>query len=241
MTFYDILSRYYDDLFGVKQGAVNRVIEIFEGQKDVTLLDAAAGSGSEAAAFAKAGFNVSALDSNVRMAENISRKAEAEGVKIETVHAGMEEAKDVWPKASFDAIICIGNSFVHLPDKSAMIRQLKQFRELLKPGGRLLIQTVNYDRVYAENITELPEIQHADKNVRFQRYYQLEGNQIRFQMRLYAQGEVFEADTLLYPLTEADVKEVIASAGFRSAGIFGDFSGRPFQIGSPSLVAELRK
>ncbi|GEL09081.1 class I SAM-dependent methyltransferase [Salisediminibacterium halotolerans] len=241
MTFYDILSRYYDDLFGVKQGAVNRVIEAFKGQKDVNLLDAAAGSGSEAAAFAKAGFNVSALDSNARMAKNISRKAEAQGVKIETVHAGMEEAEELWPKAVFDVIICIGNSFVHLPDKSAMIRQLKQFRELLKPGGRLLIQTVNYDRVYAENITELPEIQHAEKNLRFQRYYQLEGNRIRFQMRLYACDEVFEAETLLYPLTEADLKEVLASAMFSSIDIFGDFSGQPFQIDSPSLVAELRK
>jgi glycine N-methyltransferase len=51
----------------------------------------------------------------------------------------------------FDAIICLGNSFAHLPDFSGTLANQRQaignFKSLLKPGGILVIDHRNYDEI----------------------------------------------------------------------------------------------
>ncbi len=53
--------------------------------------------------------------------------------------------------AGFDAIICMGNSFAHLPDahgdRRDHRRAVDNFRELLAPGGVLIIDHRNYDYI----------------------------------------------------------------------------------------------
>jgi len=51
----------------------------------------------------------------------------------------------------FDAIICIGNSFPHLPDTDGTMSNqrlaISNFIELLNPGGLLVIDHRNYDEI----------------------------------------------------------------------------------------------
>lgn len=51
----------------------------------------------------------------------------------------------------FDAVICLGNSFAHMMDSFGDQREQKQaiknFEKCLKPGGILLIDHRNYDRI----------------------------------------------------------------------------------------------
>ena len=53
------------------------------------------------------------------------------------------------PQEGYDAIICMGNSFAHLPDYHGDNRDhvtaIKQFYNLLKLGGILVIDHRNYD------------------------------------------------------------------------------------------------
>ena len=53
--------------------------------------------------------------------------------------------------SGFDAIICMGNSFAHLPDFSGdqhdQRTAITNFYELLKPGGILVIDHRNYDYI----------------------------------------------------------------------------------------------
>ena len=55
------------------------------------------------------------------------------------------------PEEGYDAILCMGNSFAHLPDYYGDHRDhivaIKQFYNLLKPGGILLIDHRNYDYI----------------------------------------------------------------------------------------------
>ena len=58
---------------------------------------------------------------------------------------------DSVPEEGYDAIICMGNSFAHLPDYHGDNRDhvaaLKQFHNLLKAGGILIIDHRNYDYI----------------------------------------------------------------------------------------------
>lgn len=55
------------------------------------------------------------------------------------------------PEGGFDAIICLGNSFAHLPDfvgdLSSQRLALTNFKDHLKPGGCLFIDHRNYDAI----------------------------------------------------------------------------------------------
>lgn len=51
----------------------------------------------------------------------------------------------------FDAVICLGNSFAHIPDTFGDQREqkqiLKNFEHCVKPGGILLVDHRNYDHI----------------------------------------------------------------------------------------------
>jgi SAM-dependent methyltransferase len=56
-----------------------------------------------------------------------------------------------FPEGGFDAVICLGNSFAHLPDLSGDQENhriaIRNFHEVLKPGGFLFIDHRNYDAI----------------------------------------------------------------------------------------------
>ena len=47
----------------------------------------------------------------------------------------------------YDAVICLGNSFPHLPDSDGQKLALGNFYEIVKPGGVLIIDHRNYDHL----------------------------------------------------------------------------------------------
>jgi len=66
------------------------------------------------------------------------------------------------PAGGFDAVICLGNSFAHMPDfegdQQNQKRALTNFMDLLKPGGVLLIDHRNYDEILATGLVPAKNI-----------------------------------------------------------------------------------
>ena len=67
--------------------------------------------------------------------------------KIATDWLDMEGIEDsiTHPKEGYDAIICLGNSFSHLPHNHT--QAIRNFYNFLKPGGVLLIDHRNFDYI----------------------------------------------------------------------------------------------
>ena len=55
------------------------------------------------------------------------------------------------PAGGFDAVVCLGNSFAHLPDFTGRLGNqkvaLENFHAMVKPGGILVIDHRNYDAI----------------------------------------------------------------------------------------------
>ena len=55
------------------------------------------------------------------------------------------------PPGGFDAVLCLGNSFAHLPDFEGSLNNqkvaLSNFRDMIKPGGILVIDHRNFDDI----------------------------------------------------------------------------------------------
>jgi SAM-dependent methyltransferase len=110
------------------------------------VLDAACGSGGHALALAKWGYSVSGADISAEMLALARRKATKAGLEdLAFVQAGLDELPEQFPAAQVDAVICLGNSLPHLLSQEDLLAALRSMAAMLRPGGLLVMQNLNYD------------------------------------------------------------------------------------------------
>lgn len=131
-----------------------------------SVLDTACGTGIDSMMLVDEGFKVVSVDASDKMLKH-ALKARWEKRKDpkydewvieeanwETVY---HDIQSFTPGASFDAVICLGNSFAHLLDEHGDQRvqrtALENFAKCLKPGGLLLIDHRNYDSMIDSGAT----------------------------------------------------------------------------------------
>jgi SAM-dependent methyltransferase len=50
----------------------------------------------------------------------------------------------------FDVVLCIGNSLVHAAGRDAMVQALTGLRQMARPGGHVVIDSRNWEKLHAE-------------------------------------------------------------------------------------------
>jgi SAM-dependent methyltransferase len=50
----------------------------------------------------------------------------------------------------FDVVLCIGNSLVHAAGRDAMVQALTGLRRMARPGGHVVVDSRNWERLHAE-------------------------------------------------------------------------------------------
>lgn len=131
----------------------------------------------------------------------------------------------------FDGLYCIGNTLVHLQDLKAIRLAIQGFHHALKPGGRLVLQILNYDLVDRLRPTSLPLIDNAV--VTFKRTYSypdLSGERVRFStdLTIKATGDRYLGETTLLALKKDALETLLLSVGFSQLEWYSDYDGSPF-------------
>lgn len=231
MDFYTMLSRYYDDLFPPNPLQIHFLKEQMPPLGKI--LDIGAGTGGYAAALAAEGAMVEALEIGP-MLPYLMDTAEEKG--FTALDMGMEEINDLEAR-SYNMILCIGNTLVHLESREQVTAFLQNCRRLLLPGGRLIIQIVNYDRILMNRQTELPVITVPDRHLNLRRHYVLGRESVRFITELSSGAEHWTSETTLLALKRQELEQSFAKAGFRDVAFYGDFQKAPWQVQSPATIA----
>ncbi|HEX3358804.1 MAG TPA: class I SAM-dependent methyltransferase [Tepidisphaeraceae bacterium] len=104
-----------------------------------TVFDAGCGTGVHSIRTAKAGFAVQAMDISHIALEIARRKAAEEGVASKVTFGQGDVTQLPFPDGCFDTLFCWG-VLSHIPNVDSAMRELVR---VVKPGGRLAIQTVN--------------------------------------------------------------------------------------------------
>ena len=135
---YDSAAEVRQYASHAEEGAVPIELEIVERhvRPGGRLLDVGCGAGREALGFARAGFNVVAIDLAPGMIEAARENARHEGLAIEFRVQSATELAD--PPGSFDGVFCTG-VFNHIPGRALRIETLRRLGRALAPGGALLI------------------------------------------------------------------------------------------------------
>jgi glycine/sarcosine N-methyltransferase len=113
------------------------------------VLDAACGTGVNAAALARRGYRVWASDGSSSMAAVAAARFRSERLEIPLAVSLWADLPAVVGER-FDVVLCTGNSLVHAAGREAMIQALTGLREMVRPGGHVVVDSRNWEKLHAE-------------------------------------------------------------------------------------------
>jgi len=153
---YEALAADYDWMFdddalasgmAVNFPATARLLQRISRTSSV--LDAACGTGVNAAVLVRRGFRVSASDGSAAMVKAAAARFRQQHLEIPLMHASWEGLPAATSER-FDVVLCIGNSLVHAAGHDAMVRALTGLRQLARPGGHVVIDSRNWEKLHSE-------------------------------------------------------------------------------------------
>lgn len=112
------------------------------------VLDAACGIGVDAAALHRRGHRIVAADASPAMTTATrARLAGAGAHDPEVVTAEWTDLPGRLGIDRFDTVLCVGNSFAHAESDAAAVAALAAFRRLVRPGGQLVLDSLDWERM----------------------------------------------------------------------------------------------
>ncbi|HAE21208.1 MAG TPA: hypothetical protein DCG47_02650 [Spirochaetaceae bacterium] len=241
MIFYDSLVQIYDELF-----PVNPATLAFIGKpprRGALALDLGCASGGHSLALAQGSWQVLGLEPAALMLAEAKRRAEELGLsqRIEFRQAGMLDVHMELAPGSASLVLCIGNTLPHLKDGSELALFFKEAARALEPGGRLILQVLNYQKILADKPAKLPDLRLGDKV--FSRRYQYRGDgSVDFFSSFGPKtaGERPENAVRLYPFTPGALVAAADGQGFVPRGIYASWNEEDFDPqASDMLVLDL--
>jgi SAM-dependent methyltransferase len=184
-------------------------------------LDAGCGSGFHSILLSQLDLEVTGMDNSdhmLNLAKNNSQEYQVTPSFVNNDFISFNPSME----NGYDAVFCLGNSFVHLLSESGRISALTNFRNYLLPGGYLCIQIVNYDKVL-KNRQEILAVRDVKNNL-ITRMYSFNQSTITFKVKVESKDGCDEYSTELYPLQSEEILSHLRSVGFNRINLFGDLN-----------------
>ncbi len=216
--FYDSVSEYYDEMTGFQKrfdSERKNFQNIIQKFKIKFALDAGCGTGFHSLLLSELGVSLTAADVSSRMIKLLDKHAGERNKKIKTIQSDFISLP-IYIKTKFDAVFCLGNSMPHLSDKKNFNATLKSFFSILKPGGVLIIQQLNYNKILKKK-ERIISIKETDKNL-FIRFYDFEKKLINFNiLKVEKELNTFKHSLqtiTLHPWLKSDYDIFLKNTGF---------------------------
>jgi SAM-dependent methyltransferase len=152
---YDAFAADYEWLFS--DATLSRDPRIEELQPILTafngprILDCACGTGLVALSLARRGYEVLGADVSRSMVMRARTHAAEQKLPVPFAVCAWESLP-MNIRKPVDLVICLGNSLGHCRDEREMLRSLQGMRAVLREGGSLIIESLNWEKVYADRV-----------------------------------------------------------------------------------------
>jgi SAM-dependent methyltransferase len=199
------------------------------------LLDAGCGTGRQATALALVGYRMTGLDASPAMLEAAAAHAAEAGANVTWVHGFFESIADATP-GPFDGIYCIGNSLATAGTAESVQCALRSFAQVLRPGGRVFVQVLNFDAMRRQPPCVLgPRVTHHDgvEYLSF-RVFHLEAETAQVVSITAWKDQQWHQESAggtLYPMGHAQLRTWFGQAGFEVDACYSDYARKPYNPG----------
>ncbi|HPF69642.1 MAG TPA: class I SAM-dependent methyltransferase [Candidatus Krumholzibacteria bacterium] len=222
MAFYSDFAGSYEDIFPFRAEAAGFLERWLP--RTGRILDVGCGTGRYCRHLDQAGRSCTGIDLDPGMIDEAQRLHPAGDFRL----MGMEEV-GLLGDSAFAGVFCIGNVLPHLP-AAGLAGFLGAVRDLLRPGGIWIFQTVNFDPLLEFDQYVFPPIRSAGGELVFRRTYRgITPARLSFATVLERDGEeLFRGETDLYPRTVGDLAAGHRAAGFRLVAHVADWAGHAY-------------
>ncbi|GAA3727818.1 class I SAM-dependent methyltransferase [Plantactinospora mayteni] len=211
--------------------ALDTAVELSPGTR---VLDLGCGQGRLSVPLAARGCEVVGLDGSAALLAHARAAADAAGVRIEFVHADM---RDLAHADRFDVVLNMGTAFGYAPESDHQ-PTLAAVRRALRPGGTLLLDTENRDRMVRAD--RRISFDRAGTTVECDRSYDPYTGRWHEVLRWRHDGRTHRAEYSLRLYTVAELVAALRSVGFTEVDAWGDLAGTPYELDSPRTVLRAR-
>ena len=245
--FYDQIAPDYDLMTGFEKRFVHEkpfFRMLVEKHNISSALDAGSGSGFHSILLAQLGVRVTAVDVSPAMLDKLAHHAEALTLHVDRVRCSFQEISSV-VRSTFDAVFCLGNSLAHLLEPEELRAALANFVAALKPGGIVVLQLLNYDRIMLKR-ERIQSAKQSGDDI-FVRFYDYGVDLLCFNiLKLSRTGpatiEPVLNSTMLRPILRTDLARLLSALGLTDIKTFGGIAMEDFSPEqSKDLVILARK
>jgi len=232
--FYDDISGNYDQMFNFEKdldSAENFIAKLKEQFDFDTALDIGCGTGSYTLALARSSAEAIGMDLSSSMINEAKKNSLAYGLNIHFINSGMNEMLSN-VNGKFDLIMCMGNTLPHLLHKKDLCSMLSACRQLLNPGGHLVLNLLNYDRILdaKERIVGITR----SENHEFIRFYDFQKPYVCFNLLEIDWSEGTPShkilSTKLYPYTHLEVESALLKNNFKDLKIYAGSGFKKYKV-----------
>ena len=192
------------------------------------VLDVALGDGVDTVYLLKQGFDVQANEIDDAFRKKAIENARKQNFEIRPTNLDWCQLEKAYQSASFDAIICLGNSLTCLFGSETQLAALRQFHQILRPGGVLLIDERNYQRILDNREVALSGKLHSSGKYLYTgttkikaRFVGVSGDLILIEYSHLESGK--KAFYKVYPFKRGELEGLLKEAGFRIEKKFSDY------------------
>ncbi|WP_160680605.1 class I SAM-dependent methyltransferase [Clostridium sp. C8-1-8] len=157
-TQYNSMSYFYDVLYSGynmkdwEDDFINEFKDLLDIlDENAKVLDSSCGNGVQATALKRYGIDVVGTDISEEMINLTQKYAESNNLSFPTKRLSWADLPNNFGE-DFDLVFCYGNSICHSIDKEDMLNNIKSLYKVTKHGGKIIMDTRNWDKVLRDNI-----------------------------------------------------------------------------------------
>lgn len=175
-SVFEVYADEYDLITNAAQreaGHAREVAAMIARFRPGLVLDAGCASGLTTLLFAREGIAAVGLDRSRKMIEVARRARQPEGLPILYRQGSFERL----PKSlhgEFDLVVCLANSISGVGTLANLAMSLKNFHAVLRPGGSLVLQMLNYAAVEENTILPIKATRNGD--IVYERFSERQGS-----------------------------------------------------------------
>ena len=217
-------------------------IDFIEGRLTLArgsrILDVPCGSGRHSIALAQRGHRVTGFDISSEAIYHARRTAAEAGLDVGFELADM---RDIPGSGSFDAAVCLGNSFGYLGIEGTL-EFVAALAGAVRPGGGLVIDfNVTAETVLPGFTGEPRTMRTGDITVQATTEYDVAASRLISHYAFSRGGEQLSTTAIHHVYTSGHIGQLLSDAGFLDIERFAGPDGSPYSVGSGRLLLTARR
>ncbi len=228
-------AKSYDDFVKRKYLLPDGLLRLIRSTKTKNILEFGCGTGSAAVGLSLEEYDVTAVDLSADMLKSARNKARKYICKTQFKKG---DITTIDLRAKFDLLICLGNTMPLIYKLPAARRLFANFARHLNPGGTLIIQQLNYDRILKDRPGTFA-VDHSGDSIRIKQY-KYGKTLIEFVVSILDLNRipprVHTSKSRIRPWRKNDLLMELKNAGFYKLRAYGDYHSSKFDLKSKDLV-----